>query len=86
MKYCIQGPFAEIVTAVIKAWRFLEGVSSPLAEKKGEAEAGALYALRCEVFEKTFPKKVTHIYRGKRKRTVLPSWQTDRSWKLVKCK
>ena len=51
MKYCIQGPFAEIVTAVIKAWRFLEGASSPLAKKKkGEAEAGALYALRCEVF------------------------------------
>ena len=46
VKYCIQGPFAEIVTAVIKAWRFLEGVSSPLAEKKGEAEAGASYALR----------------------------------------
>ena len=50
VKYCIQRPFVEIVTAVIKTWRLLEGVSSPLAEKKGEAEAGALYALRYEVF------------------------------------
>jgi len=31
-------------------WHFLEGVSSPSAEKKGEAEAGALYATRCDVF------------------------------------
>ena len=30
---------------------FLEGISSPSAEKKkGEAEAGALYATRCDVF------------------------------------
>ena len=52
--------------------------------KKGEAEAGALYASRCDVFEKTFrslpwKKKVTQeplLYTGEKvKRTVLPSWQ-----------
>jgi len=34
---------------IIKMWRFLEGVSSPSAVKKGEAEAGTLYASRCDV-------------------------------------
>ena len=38
------------VTALIKMWHFLEGISSPSAEKQGEAEAGALYATRCDVF------------------------------------
>ena len=60
-KYCIQSLFVENVTALIKMWWFLAGVSSPLVENKGEAEAGALYASRCDIFEKTFrclrPKK-----------------------------
>ena len=52
--------------------------------KKGEAEAGALYASICDVFEKTFralrwKKKVTQeplLCTGEKvKRTVLPSWQ-----------
>ena len=34
MKYCIQRPFVENVTALIKMWRFLEGVSSPSVDKK----------------------------------------------------
>ena len=34
MKYCIQRPFVENVTALIKMWRFLEGVLSPSAGKK----------------------------------------------------
>ena len=42
MKYCIQRLFVENVTALIKMWRFLEGMSSPSAVKEGEAEAGAL--------------------------------------------
>ena len=29
---------------------FLEGALPPSADKKGEAEAGALYASRCDVF------------------------------------
>ena len=61
VKYWIQRLFVENVTALIKMWRFLAGVSSPLVENKGEAEAGALYASRCDIFEKTFrclrPKK-----------------------------
>ena len=32
------------MTALIKMLHFLEGISLPLVEKKGEAEAGALYA------------------------------------------
>ena len=49
VKYCIQRPFVENVTALIKLWRFLEGVS-PSREKKGEAEGTALHASRCDVF------------------------------------
>ena len=41
--------FVENVTTLIKMWRFLEGVSSPSAVKKGEAEAGTLNASRCDV-------------------------------------
>ena len=53
MKYCIQRPFIENVTEIINIWRFLEGILSRLAEKKGEAEPnGALYALRCDVFRR----------------------------------
>ena len=34
MKYCIQKPFIGNVTALIKMWCFLEGVSSTMVEKK----------------------------------------------------
>ena len=47
VKYCIQMPFVENMTALIKMWRFLEGILSPSAEKKGQAEGGTLYASRC---------------------------------------
>ena len=50
VKYCIQRPFVENMTALIKMWHFLEGVLLPSAEKKGQAEGGALYASRCDVF------------------------------------
>ena len=53
VKYCIQRSFVENVTALIKLWRFLEGVS-PSREKKGEAEGTALYASRCDIFLKKF--------------------------------
>ena len=52
--------------------------------KKGEAEAGALYASRCDVFLEdvslpSLEKMVIHeplLYTGgKVKHTVLPSWQ-----------
>ena len=33
VKYCIQKPFVENVTALIELWRFLEGVS-PSREKR----------------------------------------------------
>ena len=72
-------------------WRFQK------AEKKGEAEADALYASRCDVFQKMFryhqwkkKKKgdagATALNRGKRKGTALPSWQTGQQWLLVKRK
>ena len=38
------------MTALIKMWRFLEGILSPSAEKKGQAEGGTLYASRCDIF------------------------------------
>ena len=38
------------MTALIKMWCFLEGVSSTSVEKKGEAEASALYGSRCGIF------------------------------------
>ena len=50
VKYCIQRPFVENMTALIKMWRFLEGILSPSAEKKGQAEGGTLYASRCDIF------------------------------------
>ena len=34
VKYCIQKPFKGNVTALIKMWCFLEGVSSTTVEKK----------------------------------------------------
>ena len=50
VKYFIQRPFIENVAALIKSWSFLEGISSPSAEKKiGEAETGALYASRSDI-------------------------------------
>ena len=39
------------MTALIKTWHFLEGISSPLVKKKGEAETGLLYASRCDAFK-----------------------------------
>ena len=49
MKYHIRRVFKENVTALIKMRYFLEGILSPLAVKKGEAEAGASYTARCDV-------------------------------------
>ena len=91
----IQKLFVENVTTLIKMWRFLERVSSPLAVKKGEAEAGTLYAWRCDVLQKTFRclngKKATqepqpYTEENVSAQYVLPSWQTDRPWLLVKRK
>ena len=50
VKYCIQRPFVENMTALIKMWRFLEGILSPSAEKKDQAEGGTLYGSRCDIF------------------------------------
>ena len=50
VKYCSQRPFVENMTALIKMWRFLEGILSPSAEKKGQAEGGTLYGSRCDNF------------------------------------
>ena len=49
MKYCIRRVFKENVTVLIKMRCFLEDILSPLAFKKGEAEAGASYTSRCDV-------------------------------------
>ena len=49
MKYRIRRVFKENVTALIKMRCFLEGILSPLAVKKGEAEAGASYTSRRDV-------------------------------------
>ena len=66
VKYCIQRPFVENVSAILKIWHFVAGVSLPLAKKKkmwpfledvsqkGDAGAAALYG-------------------GKGKLTILPS-------------
>ena len=54
VKYCIQRPFVENVTALIKMWRFFRRRSIDFSRKKGEAEAeaeaNALYASRCDIF------------------------------------
>ena len=54
VKYCIQRPFVENVTALIKMWRFFRRRFIDFSRKKGEAEAeaeaNALYASRCDVF------------------------------------
>ena len=42
VKYCIQMLFVENMTALIKMWHFLEGISLPSAVKEGEAEADVL--------------------------------------------
>ena len=42
VKYCIQWPFVENMTARIKMWHFLESILSPLVGKKGDAGAAAL--------------------------------------------
>ena len=51
-KYCIQRPFVENVTALIKMWCFFRRRFIDFSRKKGEAEAeaDALYASRCDVF------------------------------------
>ena len=49
VKCCIQRPFKENMTALIKMWRS-EAISSPSEVKKGEAEASALNALRFDGF------------------------------------
>ena len=41
VKYCIQWPFVENMTARIKMWHFLQSILSPSVEKKGEAGANA---------------------------------------------
>ena len=46
VKYCIQRPFAESVTALIKMWRFLEGVFVAIGGKKGKAEAGTCIRIK----------------------------------------
>ena len=50
VKYCIQRPFVENVTALIKMWHFFRRHFIDFGGKKGEAEADALYASRCDVF------------------------------------
>ena len=85
----IQKLFVENVTTLIKMWSFLERVSSPSAVKKGEAEAGTLYAWRCDVLQKTFRclngKKgdagAATLYGGKRKRAVRLAFMTN--WPTV---
>ena len=83
MKYCIQRPFIENVTEIIKIWRFLDSMLSPLMEKKGEAEAnGALYALRCDVCRRLVAKRLGRgdcFIQGKLKLTIL----TVRLWLLI---
>ena len=66
---------------------FLEGICRLRQKKKGEAEAGALYAsIKMWSFledvsllstEKKGDAGAAALYGGKRKCTVLPSWQTD---------
>ena len=56
VKYCIQRPFVENVTALIKMWCFFRRRFIDFSRKKGEAEAeaeaeaDALYASRCDIF------------------------------------
>lgn len=54
VKYRIRRVFIETWQHTSRSSVFLEGISSPLAVKKGEAEAGALYVSRCDVLYKTF--------------------------------
>ena len=92
MNYCIQRPFVKKVTALIKIRHFFR--RRLFGKKKSEAETGDLYVLRSDVFQKEFRclqgKKsdagATALNEEKRKPTVLPSWQTDRTWLLVKLK
>ena len=42
VKYCIQWPFVENMTARIKIWHILESILSPSVGKKGDAGAAAL--------------------------------------------
>ena len=68
-------------------WRFVA-----FGGKKCEAEAGA-YTDQDMTFRRRFAASdektasgTTAFYGGKCKRTVLPSWQTDHLWLLVKHK
>ena len=75
--------------ALFKMLRFLEGISLFSVYKKNEAEAGALYAW--DVLLPLTKKKVINagasaFYGGKCKHTILPSWQTDQPWLLIKRK
>ena len=58
VKYCIQWPFVENMTARIKMWNFLESILSPSVGKKGDAGAAALNG------EKVLIRnvQVTHIF------------------------
>ena len=58
VKYCIQWPFVENMTARIKMWHFLESILSPSVGKKGDAGAAALNG------EKVLIRnvQVTHIF------------------------
>ena len=79
MKYCIQRPFVENVTALIKMCCFLEGVVLPLAEKKKVKKKPMPYTHQDVIsFRRHFTafdgKKgdtgAAALYGGKRKRTV----------------
>ena len=74
-------------------WHFLEGVLF-LSVEKNVKQRPVPYTHQDVTFRRHFfasdkKKKeagATAFYGGKRKRTVLPSWQTDRLWLLVKHK
>ena len=78
MKYRIRRVFKENVTALIKMRCFLEGILSPLAVKKGEAEARAsthqdvmFYRIRfAALTEKKGDAGAAALYWGKSKRRV----------------
>ena len=78
----IQKLFVENVTTLIKMWRFLERVSSPSAVKKGEAEAGTLYAWRCDVLQ-TFYRRFAALTEKKATQEPLPYTEENVSAQYV---
>ena len=96
VNYSIQGPFIKNKTAFIKMRHFSKRRFIAFGKNKGEAEAGAWYALRCDVFYETFHclqrKKgdagAAAFYAVKHKCTILTSrsWQTDWPWQTLKRK